>query len=92
MRTTEEKVPGGKLVRVTVKPDGHIGISGDFFMHPEEGITLIEDALGRLDGTEPAIEIERLLNDLLTDSDIELIGVDIPVIIRLYQRCLACGG
>jgi lipoate-protein ligase A len=91
MRTAEEKVPGGKLVRVTVAGDGRVRISGDFFLHPEECITLIEDALCRLDGTEPVAEIERLLNHLIADADIELIGVDVPVIVRLYQRCLTCG-
>jgi hypothetical protein len=91
MRTAEEKVPGGKLVRVTVRPGGRIEVSGDFFLHPEEGITLIENALCRLDGTEPVVEIERLLNRLITDADIELLGVDVPVIVRLYQRCLTCG-
>jgi hypothetical protein len=91
MRAEEEKVPGGKLVRVSRGRNGRIEVSGDFFLHPEESITLIEDALCRLDGTEPAIEIERLLNNLIVDADIKLLGVSVPVIVRLYQRCLTCG-
>jgi hypothetical protein len=91
MPEAEEKVPGGKLVRVTVLPDGQVEISGDFFMHPEEGITLIEDALGRLDVTMRATEIEQLLGGVIAEANIELIGVDVPVIVRLYQRCLNCG-
>jgi hypothetical protein len=84
-------VPGGKLVRVSLGRDGRIEVSGDFFLYPEECITLIEGALCRLNGTEPVAEIERLLNNLIADADIELIGVDVPVIVRLYQRCLTCG-
>jgi hypothetical protein len=91
MRTAEEKVPGGKLVRVTVRPGGRIEITGDFFLHPEESIALIEDALSRLNGTWQAGEIERLLNSLIAETNMELIGVDVPVIVRLYQRCLTCG-
>jgi lipoate---protein ligase len=84
-------VPGGKLVRVTVARDGRVEISGDFFLYPEEGITLIEDALSRLDGMRPAGDIERLLHSLIAGTNIELIGIDVPVIVRLYQRCLTCG-
>jgi lipoate---protein ligase len=91
MRTAEEKVPGGKLVRVSVPRHGLVKISGDFFLHPEEGIMLIEEALCQLDGTESTWEIERLLNNLITFGEIELIGIDVPVIVRLYQRCLTCG-
>jgi lipoate-protein ligase A len=91
MRTAEEKVPGGKLVRVTVMPYGRVRISGDFFVHPEESIVLIENVLGRLDGNEPVGEIEQLLYDLIAETGLELIGVDVPVIVRLYQRCLTCG-
>ena len=87
----EEKVPGGKLVRVMVRTDGRVALSGDFFMHPEESIILIEDLLSRLDGTEPALEIERLLDQLVRDVNIRLLGIDTRTIIRLYRRCLACG-
>lgn len=91
MRTAEEKVPGGKLVRVSVTADGHVEITGDFFAHPEETVTLIEEALSQLKGNESTVEIGRLLDDLIADADLELIGIDVPVIVRLYQRCLTCG-
>jgi DNA-binding protein YbaB len=91
MRTAEEKVHGGKLVRVSVTGDGRVEITGDFFAHPEEDIRLIEDLLGQLTGNEPTEKIERLLNDLVTDTGMELIGVSVPVIVRLHQRCLTCG-
>jgi hypothetical protein len=91
MKTAEEKVPGGKLVRVAIAQDGRVEITGDFFAHPEEDIRLIEDLLGQLTGNEPTRKIEQLLNDLVTDASLELIGVNVPVIVRLYQRCLTCG-
>ena len=91
MSTAEEKVPGGKLARVTIGQDGRVEISGDFFAHPEEGIALVEDALRQLDGTMPVGAIEQLLFSLVEECNIELIGVDVPAIVRLYQRCLTCG-
>lgn len=91
MKTAEEKVPDGKLVRVSVTGDGRVEITGDFFAHPEEYIKLIEEALSQLNGNESTVEIGRLLDDLIADADLELIGVNVPVIVRLYQRCLTCG-
>ena len=91
MSTAEEKVPGGKLVRMTIAPGGQVEITGDFFAHPEEGIALIEAALGSLDRTRPEEEIVRLLDSLITEARLELIGVDVPAIVRLYRRCLPCG-
>lgn len=88
MRAAEEKVPGGKLVQVSIAPDGCVEITGDFFAHPEEGIAQIERVLGCLNGTEPAGEIELVLSRFVASSGIELIGVDVPAIARLYQACL----
>ncbi len=91
MPIAEEKVPGGKLVRVSVRGDGRAEISGDFFLHPEEGIVLIEEALGSLTGAEPPGEAEQLLEKAVSGAGIELIGIDVPTIVRLYRRCLDCG-
>ncbi len=93
VRTVEEKVPGGKLVRVSVTegPARRVEITGDFFMHPEEGNALIEYVLSRLGGAEPADVVERQLQRAVEEAGIELIGVDVPTIVRLYRRCLACG-
>ncbi len=46
--SASEKIAGGKLVRVSVDYEERISsvrITGDFFMHPEEAIALIEKAL-----------------------------------------------
>jgi hypothetical protein len=86
-RYAEVKVPGGKLARVTVRQDGGVEITGDFFAHPEEGMTLVENALGRLDGTEPPEKVETLLNRVIVEAGIVLIGIDVPAIVRLYRQC-----
>lgn len=91
MMYAEEKVPGGKLARVTIRQDGSIEITGDFFVHPEEGISLIENALARLDSAMPESDVEKWLERTIIEAGIELIGLDVPAIVRLYKRCLSCG-
>jgi lipoate---protein ligase len=43
------KVPGGKLLKVTVEHEGEaikkVKISGDFFIHPEEVLDRLEERL-----------------------------------------------
>jgi hypothetical protein len=91
MKSAEEKVPGGKLVRVTVRDDGDVEITGDFFAHPEEGIAVIERGLTGLEGTVPPDEAEKWLERVVTTAGVELIGLDVPTIVRLYLRCRSCG-
>ena len=83
----EEKVPGGKLVRLTVKRSGHprVTLSGDFFIYPEDGIFFIEDTLSRLDGSEPLESVELALMNVINERGLELIGLDEHVIARLYK-------
>ena len=43
-----KKISGGKLIRVDVvysRKIEHVKITGDFFLHPEELITVIEESL-----------------------------------------------
>jgi lipoate---protein ligase len=87
MGSCEEKVPGGKLVRVSVSRDGVI-VSGDFFIFPEEGVFQLEQALYSLNGDEPIDTIEAMLSRLVSEHDIKLIGLDEHVIARLYKGAL----
>ena len=71
------KVPNGKLLKISIEVEGDkikdIVIKGDFFMHPEEGIHLIEKALiGKKIG-EPIIGV---IDKVFTENDIEVYGVD----------------
>jgi hypothetical protein len=87
MPACEEKVPGGKLVKVTVE-NGSVTLSGDFFIHPEEGAFLIERTLSRINGSESLETIEQRLSVLLAENHIQLIGLDERVIARLYKGAL----
>jgi lipoate-protein ligase A len=75
--TGSYKVPNGKLLKVTVELEEDtikdVQIKGDFFMHPEEGIHLIEDALKGKKIDEGIIdEIDSIINE----NSIEIYGVD----------------
>lgn len=47
-KTFDYKIPGGKLVRITIEYDEcirTITINGDFFLYPEEALHQIEEGL-----------------------------------------------
>ncbi|MGC8850110.1 MAG: lipoate protein ligase C-terminal domain-containing protein, partial [Candidatus Bathyarchaeia archaeon] len=56
MGRCELKVPGGKLLRVDCAVEGHrlaaVKLSGDFFLHPEESITILEERLRGVEAEE----------------------------------------
>jgi lipoate---protein ligase len=79
----EEKVPGGKLVRLSM--DDKVTLSGDFFIYPEESISILEETLSHMDGSESLDEVEYALYKAVKYNDIELIGLDIYAIARLYK-------
>lgn len=91
-----EKVEGGKLVRARVEHDGSVMISvkitGDFFLHPEEGITLIEEALrgAPVDSTE--MELAMLVMDVVEEHKLELVGVTPEAIARVVLAAAKAAG
>ncbi len=68
------KVPGGKLLRVSLEIENNtikdIRITGDFFIHPENGIHLIENALKGADRDQ----VCKKLNEVLESGSIKIIG------------------
>lgn len=94
MPSAEEKIPGGKLVKLIVKDQGGrfiVQVSGDFFIYPEQGLTFLEEALGRLKGNETEAEMVENINAEIEREKLELIGVDVQAITRLFRKCLKCG-
>lgn len=88
MAIAESKVPGGKLVSVSAEKDGeifHVMLSGDFFMHPEEGVHILERALSGTARDEPLLNVEAVINETLALNDIRMYGIDKEIIIRLYE-------
>jgi len=75
MKRAEYKVPGGKLlVAETEVEEGFlttVKVMGDFFMHPEEAINDLEEALN---GKETA-KIDEIVADFFGGKEITLFGV-----------------
>lgn len=73
-----QKVPGGKLIRVSVEWEdstlSNVKITGDFFMHPEEAIVKIEEALSGF-SLENLDALEEKIQEILDLHKVTLVGV-----------------
>jgi hypothetical protein len=74
----QKKVPGGKLVKVTVdySPEKIIGVQilGDFFLHPEEGIERLENSVGGIPLPTTQDILATILKKTLRSQSMELLG------------------
>lgn len=94
MSQAEAKAPGGKLVRLKREKSGkqtRVQLSGDFFIHPEDGVQYIEQMLGLLPETTPESAVAAAIEVLITFKEFELIGIDPDTIARLFTECCRCG-
>lgn len=73
MGEASRKVEGGKMVKVEVA-EGDVDVTGDFFMHPEEGVGSLEDVVAENLGCD-AGEIQDALTDHLESAGVDLLGV-----------------
>ncbi len=71
-----QKQPGGKFVRIEFSIANrklrNVRLTGDFFLHPEETILLIERAL---EGAEPS-QVGEKIRRVLEKNNAFLVGVD----------------
>lgn len=78
------KVPNGKLLKVflAIEEDTiiDIKITGDFFLHPEEKITILEDALNGASLDKE--NLQKIIEATIADEEIELFGVDPESIVK----------
>ena len=76
MQEASYKIPGGKLVKVKLSVTSgkidHVRVMGDFFLHPEETIQVIEESLIGCKEDEKSIRIA--IKQVLKDSEATLIG------------------
>ncbi len=74
----QRKVPGGKLLRVRLDHEGGIitsvQISGDFFLHPEDGLQVLERCLVGLPTSMDERTLETLLQDEVSSHGLEVLG------------------
>jgi lipoate-protein ligase A len=91
--SAEMKVKGGKFVRVRIAHEGgvtfQIHITGDFFVHPEEGLEFIERSLVGLRVPSTIEIVERIVNEVLADERITVIGFSSSDLANLVVGALA---
>ncbi len=78
MLESSYKIPGGKLIKIKLWVESErierLIILGDFFLHPEETIQAIEQAL--VGTTMDAGQIETVIGQVMKESDATLIGAE----------------
>jgi hypothetical protein len=83
MSSIIKKVPGGKLLRVTSVINGgkiqSISIRGDFFIHPEEAVSVIEISL--VGSIAERDQLHPLLSKIIIGNQIEIVGFEIEDLI-----------
>lgn len=87
----EEKIKGGKLLRIKVDYDKKINsahITGDFFLHPEDSVNQIEALIA---GT-PVADGEKAIADKIKSyaktQEIQMIGIDADAIARVVKAAM----
>ena len=99
-----KKVVGGKLLRIKIDADEPtnangepnpsarihtVQIHGDFFLHPEEAVTDIEQELQGIRLKEQPEVITRIILDALNRQNAAFIGVSAEDITATIQEALA---
>lgn len=73
-----QKVREGKLVKVEVECDGFIKkikITGDFFLHPEDVLEMIEKSILGLRKDAGTEEIASRIHEIAEANDVQMIGI-----------------
>lgn len=86
-----KKITGGKLVKVKIDADSQINainITGDFFLHPEESITEIENSLKGMPLEASAPEFSNKIQETLTARKAAFIGVSPQDIAETIKEAL----
>jgi lipoate-protein ligase A len=88
----EEKVPGGKLVCIETQiKDGKttsVRITGDFFLHPEDAIDMVERSLSGLGADASETEISSRIKDSLERSGAQLVGASAEDLARILRKAV----
>jgi lipoate-protein ligase A len=91
--SAQRKALGGKLVRVRLQHDGKetfaAEVSGDFFVFPEESISVIESALVGLPVRTSEGELGSIIGRLLIERNIIVLGFSPTDLAELVKRALA---
>jgi hypothetical protein len=77
-RDLSRKIPGGKLLKLSVRFGATIetlSIHGDFFLHPEETILLIESALLGMPARSAPDDFRHAIDGVLSANNAQFLGM-----------------
>mgnify|MGYP001597926112 CR=1 FL=1 len=89
------KVPGGKLVRVRVeygRTIEEVTITGDFFLHPEEGIGALEESLRGMEIGAGEEVMTAAVRRAAEAGGLVLVGITPEGIAKAVREALRCAG
>lgn len=89
-----QKILGGKLVRIKIAFDEKIQklqITGDFFLHPEECVHDIENALIGVDINFQPEALVNQITGILKSQNAEIIGMDSETVVRTMKMAIENG-
>ena len=89
-----EKIKGGKLIRVCVDFDTAISkvtITGDFFLHPEDSLELIESSLAGLPTSVHEEELRNRIERVAELNQITMVGITSDAIAMLVKQVVSHG-
>jgi len=85
------KVKEGKIVKVEVEFDDiikNLKISGDFFLHPEEALDVIEKSMLGLKKDTSFDSLVLTINDTVNSHDAQMIGLSPESLASLIKEAL----
>ena len=78
VRTVRRKVRGGKLLQVRLDHDHRVitsvSITGDFFIHPEEGLDLIEAGLVGASVQDGEVKMALHIEAVIAENRLTVLG------------------
>ena len=81
----ERKVRNGKLIRLNIDEEhGRVQLSGDFFMSPEEGLALVEDALS--EGLREPGRARNVLEKTVRVNKLVFLGFRVQDLLEMLQE------
>ncbi len=88
-----EKIKGGKLVRVTVDYEPHairkVLITGDFFLHPEDTLELIEQSFTNLPLALSEEDLVARVQQIVNEKEIIMVGITSEAIAKLVKQVIS---
>ncbi|MDD1764525.1 MAG: hypothetical protein LUQ46_00730 [Candidatus Methanomethyliaceae archaeon] len=87
-RSTVKKFSEGKLLKVTVRSERgvihEVRVTGDFFVHPEEALEMMEKALRGVSITA----VRRILERRMEEGGIATVGFKLDDLINMIEACI----